>query len=78
MPSRKKPVQGAATASPGALRGPMGEVAWVIKDAVLQHRTNEGKMLKHGCNRQAEGGCETFKVWVSQFIRPRVKIALHV
>ena len=53
MPSRKKPVQEAATTSPGALRGPMGEVAWVIKDTVLQYRTNEGKMLKHGRNRQA-------------------------
>ena len=78
VPSRKKPVQEAATTSPGALRGPMGEVAWVNKDAVLQYRTNEDKMLKHGCNRQAEGGCETIKVWMSQFIRPRVKIALHV
>ena len=70
----KKPVQEAATSSPGALRGPMGEVSCVVKDTIHENRTDERKMLEHGFHRQAEGRCETIEIWVGQFICPRVEV----
>ena len=78
VPSMKKPVQEAATSSPGALHGPMGEVRCVLEDTVHENRTNERKVLEHGFHRQAERRCETMEIWVGQFICPRVEVTLDV
>ena len=74
----KKPVQEAATSSPGALRGPMGEVSCVLEDTIHENRTDERKLLEHGFHRQAKRRCETLEIRVGQFICPRVEVTLDM